>query len=70
MCAVLLRDFCGRLFFNKGFAGQSELTEKEKYYLASMNYRNPLIESDCEMNRICRYLESVDFEIVVCKYKS
>lgn len=28
-----------------------------------MNYRNPLIESDCEMNRICRYLESVDFDI-------
>ena len=42
---------------------ESELTEKEKYYLASMNYRNPLIESDCEMNRICRYLESVDFDI-------
>lgn len=42
---------------------ESKLTEKEKYYLASMNYRNPLIESDCEMNRICRYLESVDFDI-------
>lgn len=42
---------------------ESELTEKEKYYLASMNYRNPLIESDCEMNRICRYIESVDFDI-------
>lgn len=42
---------------------ESELTEQEKYYLASMNYRNPLIESDCEMNRICRYLESVDFDI-------
>lgn len=28
-----------------------------------MNYRNPLIESDCEMNRICRYLESIDFDI-------
>ena len=42
---------------------ESELTEKEKYYLASINYRNPLIESDCEMNRICRYIESVDFDI-------
>ena len=41
---------------------ESELTEKEKYYLASMNYRNPLIESDCEMNRICRYLENVNLD--------
>lgn len=40
-----------------------ELTEQESYYLKSMEYRNPLIESECEMNRVCKYIESIDFEI-------
>ena len=42
---------------------KEERTKEEQYYVDSYWYRNPLIESDCEMNRICKYLESVDFEI-------
>lgn len=42
---------------------KSELTNKEKYYIESMEYRNPLIESDCVMNNVCRYIESIDLGI-------
>lgn len=41
----------------------NDLSEKERYYLDSMSYRNPLIDSDCEMNNLCHYMESVDFSI-------
>lgn len=41
----------------------SELTEEESYYLKSMNFRNPLIMSDCEMNKVCRHIEDIHFDI-------
>lgn len=42
---------------------EQERTEQEKYYLLTYNSRNPLIDSTCEMNRLCHYLESVNFEV-------
>lgn len=42
---------------------KTELTKKEIYYLESMEYRNPLLETDCVMNNLCRYLESINYEI-------
>lgn len=49
-------------FTDDEISSKKELTEKEKYYLDTKQYRNPLIESSCEMNLLCRYIESVNFE--------
>lgn len=42
---------------------ESQWSGQERYYIDSMRYRNPLIDSNCEMNRVCHYIESVDFNI-------
>lgn len=42
---------------------KDQLTEREEYYIRSYDYRNPLIDSDCEMNRLCHYIEGVNFDV-------
>lgn len=38
-------------------------TTDEQDFLNDFKYNSPVIESDCVMNKICRRIESIDFEI-------
>lgn len=42
---------------------KDELTEEEEYYLRTYNQRNPLLDTECEMNNLCHHIESVNFDI-------
>lgn len=42
---------------------RDNMTKEQEYYIKSMDFRNPLIDTPCEMNKICKYIESIDFEI-------
>ena len=42
---------------------KSDLNKKEQYYLESMDYRNPLLETNCVMNILCRHMESIDCHV-------
>jgi len=45
-------------------------TKEQHEFLKLFERFNPVIESDCVMNRLCKYIESVDFGIrsIVNKY--
>lgn len=43
--------------------GVSTLTEEEKTFLFYYRKNLPVIDSDCVMNKICKYIESIDFHI-------
>ena len=43
--------------------GASTLTEEEKTFLFYYRKNLPVIDSDCVMNKICKYIESIDFQI-------
>ena len=43
--------------------GGSTLTEEEKTFLFYYRKNLPVIDSDCVMNKICKYIESIDFHI-------
>ena len=40
-----------------------ELNEREQLFLDNYNRYSPIINSDCVMNNLCKYIESVDFGI-------
>ena len=38
-------------------------TEEQEKFLEAFYKYNPVIDSDCNMNRLCKYIEGVDFDI-------
>jgi len=43
--------------------GLNRKTVEQKDFLKTFYHFSPVIESDCVMNRICKYIESIDFGI-------
>ena len=48
---------------NQQLNNPDSLTQQEKDFLFYYKKFLPVLDSDCVMNRICHYIESVDFEI-------
>lgn len=42
---------------------EDELTSEQKEFIKKFNDNNGFINSNCEMNRLCKYIESIDFEV-------
>jgi len=42
---------------------EEELTSEQKEFIKNFNDNNGFINSNCEMNRLCKYIESIDFEV-------
>ena len=42
---------------------KSELTEDEQRFVTNFERYSPIIDSDCVMNKLCKHIESVDFNI-------
>lgn len=42
---------------------EDELTQEQKDFINYYHYYYPVIDSPCVMNKICKYIESIDFQI-------
>ena len=42
---------------------EDELTSDQKEFIKNFNDNNGFINSNCEMNRLCKYIESIDFDV-------
>lgn len=59
-------DRCCKLDFKESLEdilSKKRKTKEMSEYIHNFHKFNPIVDSDCEMNRICHYMESFDFEL-------